>query len=259
MYDYFLGGKDNYASDRQAATEVLKAFPEARQLARANRRFLARAVRYCAESGVDQFLDVGTGIPTSPNVPDVAREVHPGARVVGVDNDPVVLAHDRALVETHEGIRILPGDLRRPKAFLTDPELHEVLDASRPIAVLLVAVLHFVTDAEDPAGILAAFDEVMAPGSFLVISAATSTGTDPEALARIEQVYARASSPAVFRPAEGIRTWFDGFDLHEPGLVDVSHWPSPAGVRPSVRVLAGVARKPEAEEGLSLFAHKLSP
>lgn len=139
MYDYYLGGKDNFPADRRAAEEVLKVFPEARQLARANRQFLVRAVGYCAEAGIEQFLDVGTGIPTSPNVPEVAREVQLGARVVGVDNDPIVLAHDRALVESsNDEIRILPGDLRRPWEFLDDPELREILDLTRPIAVALV-------------------------------------------------------------------------------------------------------------------------
>ncbi|MQA84311.1 MAG: SAM-dependent methyltransferase [Streptosporangiales bacterium] len=206
-------------------------------------------MRYCAEQGIDQFLDIGTGIPTFPNVDEVARQVHPHARTVGVDNDPVVLTHDRALAECHDGIRIIDGDLRRPRDILADPKLHEILDLSRPVAVSLVAVLHFVTDAEDPAGIVAAFREAMTPGSFLVLSAATSTDSDPEAVARIEQIYAKANVPVVFRPAEQIESWFAGFELVVPGLVEVSQWPRPAGAPTNVRILGGVGHLPETANG----------
>ncbi|MGH3329243.1 MAG: SAM-dependent methyltransferase [Streptomycetales bacterium] len=153
MYDYWLGGKDNYLVDRGAAAKVQEVFPDVRRLAWANRAFLVRAVRYLAEQGVDQFIDIGTGLPTPPNVPEIAREINPGARAVGVDNDPIVLAHNRALVAVDDGILTVDGDVRHPGQILADPELNALIDLDRPVAVLLVAILHFVTDDEDPAGI----------------------------------------------------------------------------------------------------------
>ncbi|MGH3327730.1 MAG: SAM-dependent methyltransferase [Streptomycetales bacterium] len=245
MYDYWLGGKDNYAVDREAADEVQEVFPQIRHLALANRRFLVRAVRYCAGQGVDQFIDIGTGLPTYPNVPDVARKINPGARAVGVDNDPVVLVHNRALVAVDEGILAVEGDVRDPDRILADPELNRLIDLQRPVAVLLVAILHFVRDEEDPAGIVAHFAERMAPGSYVVIAAATSTGASEETLAQIQSIYARATSPAVFRPEHEIRTWFDPLRLVHPGLVDVQRWrPEACEQGTRVRILGGVAHKP---------------
>jgi hypothetical protein len=245
VYDYYLGGKDNFPVDRDAGGKVVEVFPGAPRLARANRGFLLRAVRYCVEAGIDQVIDLGTGIPTSPNVAEVARAVNAGTRVIGVDNDPVVLSHQRAEASLScGGYTVIQGDIRRPWAILADPELNAVIDLSRPVAVLCVAVLHFIPDAEEPAQILAAFTDAMAAGSFLAVSAVTSTDTDPAVIAQIEDAYANATAPVIFRAADHIRSWFDRLDLVHPGLMDVTCWPSGVGLPTDVRILGGLARKP---------------
>ncbi|MGH3329274.1 MAG: SAM-dependent methyltransferase [Streptomycetales bacterium] len=242
MYDYFLGGKDNYAVDREAAEQVLEVFPQARQLALANRRFLVRAVRYCAERGIDQFIDIGTGIPTLPNVPDVARKIQPHARVVGVDNDPIVLSHHRALIATDSGVGTVEGDVRRPDEVLGHPDLTTLIDLNRPVAVLLVALLHFVPDEDDPAGIVRGLAQHTAPGSYLVITAATSTDAPAATVKGVETVYQDATAPVIFRPEQQIRTWFHPFHLVAPGLVDVQGWRPDATERPTrLRIVGGVA------------------
>ncbi|MGH3326774.1 MAG: SAM-dependent methyltransferase [Streptomycetales bacterium] len=257
IYDYGLGGKNNYAVDREAAEQGLKVFPEGRQLALANRQFLVRAVRYLAEQGIDQFIDIGTGLPTPPNVPQVAREINPRARVVGVDNDPTVLVHNRALVAVDDGVTTVDGDVRDPDQILDDPELRALIDLDRPVAVLLVALLHFVQDEEDPAGIVARLAERIVPGSYVVISATTSTGAPAEVLDKFEQIYRKSTSPVVIRPEGQIRSWFDPLDLVDPGMVDIVDWrpalqelpPSPGplvwpqDLRTSIRIVGGVAQK----------------
>jgi hypothetical protein len=244
IYDYFLGGKDNLGVDREAGDKVLAVFPQARKLAHDNRGFLLRAVRYCAEAGIDQFIDLGTGIPTSLNVAEIASAYNPAARVIGVDNDPVVLSHQRAIAPSCPGdYSIIKGDVRKPWAILADPRLSDEIDLSRPVAVLCVAVLHFVPDAADPAAIVRAFTQTMAAGSYLVLSAVTSTDTDPAVIAQIQDAYKTASAPVLFRTAEQIRSWFDGTDLIPPGLVQVCHWPPRVAVGTDVRILGGVGRK----------------
>ena len=224
MYDFVLGGKDNYAVDRAAAARILEIFPELEQLVKENRAFLVRAVRYLAEQGIDQFIDLGTGIPTSPNVHEVAREVHPKARVVYVDNDPVVTVHNRALRASDDGIVAIPGDIRQPAEILGDPNLTSVIDFARPVGILFVDVLHFVTDEENPAGIVAAFRDQVAAGSHLVISAASIEGVDPERVEKVSAVYQNATTPLVPRPGAEIRGYFDGFDLVPPGVVNLTRW-----------------------------------
>jgi S-adenosyl methyltransferase len=244
VYDYYLHGKDNFPADRDAGDKVMDVFPGAPRLAQANRGFLLRAVKYCVEAGVDQVIDLGTGIPTSPNVAEVARAVNRDTRVIGVDNDPVVLSHQRAEAAFCGGYTIIEGDVRRPWAILADPKLNAVIDLSRPVAVLCVAVLHFIPDADEPAQILAAFTDTMAAGSFLAVSAATSTDTDPAVIAQIQDAYANATAPVIFRPADRIRSWFDRLDLVHPGLMDVTRRPSGVGVPTEVSILGGLARKP---------------
>ena len=171
-YDYLLGGKDNYATDRQAVRRLLKAAPEARDSARANRAFLRRAVRFLVgEAGIGQIIDVGTGIPAAGNVHEVAAQVAPGTRVAYVDTDPVVLAHGRALLATGDGVTAVAADLRDPAAVLADPGLRAVIDPARPVAVLLGAVLHFL-GADAARQVTPGYAQVMAPGSCLVISVA---------------------------------------------------------------------------------------
>ncbi len=182
MYDYYLGGKDHGTADRKAAERVVAVAPSIPAVARANRAFMHRSVAWAARRGIGQFVDVGTGIPTEPNPYQIAREHRDDPVVVGVDNDPVVLAHDRALLE---GMPIVRGDVRAVDELIAD--LSQWIDWDKPVAVLLVAVLHFVTDAENPAGVVAAFAGRMVPGSVVALSHVSSTGADREALARVEK------------------------------------------------------------------------
>ncbi len=248
MYDYYLGGKDNYAVDREAAEKALSVVPDGRWVARANRSFLVRAVSLMAERGVRQFVDLGTGIPTSPSVDEVARAVHADARVLYVDNDATVTVHNRALLAKSQGIVALDGDIRQPYKIFASPELQELIDFGQPVGVLFVAVLHFITDGDDPEGIVRAFTKYMVPGSYLALSHITSDGTDPHIVATIQEVYAKASAPAVFRTRFEIQTFFGGLALERPGLVDVTEWLAYeriSSAKPSaLRFLAGIGRKP---------------
>ncbi len=241
------GGKDHYAADREAAAEVIEAFPEVPTLARANRGFLQRAVRYLAgECGIRQFVDLGTGIPTQGPVHEVAQALAPDARVAYVDNDPVVLAHSRALLSHNApGVATVNGDLRHPEEILNSPDLRALIDFEEPVAVLFVAVLHFATDADDPARIVTCFREVMAPGSYVALSHVSYGTHDHAAVDEAAAVYDRATSSITPRTRGQIQHLFDGFALVEPGLVDVSRWrPEAATAETGLQVLAGVGRLP---------------
>jgi hypothetical protein len=245
MYDYYLGGKDNYAVDRQAAEKALSVVPHGRQIARANRAFLIRAVTLMAERGVSQFIDLGTGFPTKPNVHQAARAINPGAKVAYIDNDPVVTIHNRALLAKDDKILALHGDIRHPHTFLGGDEIWQLIDFSQPIGVLFVAVLHFIPPEDDPEGSVATLVRNMVPGSYLALSHITSDGTAPEVIATIHDAYRTASAPAIFRTRHQIRQFFDGLQLIEPGLADLSEWHTSAIRRelgPSaLRFLAGIA------------------
>ena len=251
VYDRWLGGKDNYAADRYVADTVAAQFPEVALLARANRQFVARAVAHVAFQGITQFIDVGTGLPATPSVDAVARKAQPGARVAYVDNDPVVLCHARALLAGGPGVAVVAGDLRQPGAILGSPQLRGLIDLGQPVCVILACVLHFVTAAEADAAV-AAFTAAMAPGSYLICSAGTSTGTSPALIARLQAAY-QGTTVVTGRPETDIAAYFDGLDLVPPGLTDVWawrpdrqwFWPPP----PSARILGGVARKPATAPG----------
>ncbi|MFG2019667.1 SAM-dependent methyltransferase [Actinomadura geliboluensis] len=223
VYDFLLGGAHNFASDRDLATGLLRVEPQARELARANRAFLRRAVRTLAASGVAQFVDIGSGIPTQGNVHEVAQSVNPDARVVYVDNDDVAVAHSRAILAGNDQTAVLQADMRRPADVLADPELKRLVDPSEPVAFLLVAALHLVKPEEDPGGIVAAFRDAAAPGSHLVVSHLTHEA-QPGKTAAIGKLYDRASSPAVARSHAEILRFFDGWELLDPGLVYVPLW-----------------------------------
>jgi hypothetical protein len=245
MYDYYLGGKDNLAVDREAAERALTAFPGGRDMAWANRRFMISAVNFLARQGIDQFIDVGTGIPTSPNVHEVARSINHAAKIAYVDNDPMVLAHDRALLADAEGIVVVDGDARQVDEFTDNDHLRKMIDFTRPVGVLFVAVLHFVRDEDDPWRSVAFLRGLMAPGSYLVLSHVTSDGSDPAALRVIHDAYEGAAASAVFRTKREIERFFDGFRLVHPGITDVSEWrpavePQPT---PGLRLIGGVAEK----------------
>jgi S-adenosyl methyltransferase len=242
MYDYYLGGKDNFSADREAAELALSVVPFGREVAHANRQFLARAVTVMARDGICQFIDLGTGLPTRPNVHEVARSVHPDARVLHVDNDPMVCAHARALLATNDGVAAIQGDVRAPQAILNDPGTHALIDFAQPVGVLFVAVLHFLTDDDQPWEQVAAFRWRMASGSMLAVSHITSDGTPPDVQATIQDVYAEASAPAAFRTTQEIETFFGGLNLVEPGLVEVGAWRSLRQSPPApLRFLGGVA------------------
>jgi O-methyltransferase involved in polyketide biosynthesis len=263
IYDHLLGGKDNYPADRTAAHKMLRKFPEIGEIAQANRAFLARAVRYVASRQAAQFIDLGAGVPTRPNVHETARELAPDACVVYVDRDPMVLAHARAMLAVDDRIAVVAGDLGDPAAVLASPDLLSLIDFRQPVGVLAVSVLHFLPPAAADA-LVAAVKDRMVPGSYLVISAGTSTGTDPQLITEVQAAYGDAAGVTGRSEAE-ILAWFDGLNLARPGLTDVWAWwpdnpphpgpPPPGPQHPGpphpgpppqsrVRFLAGVARKP---------------
>ena len=247
MYDYFLGGRDNYEVDRYAAEQVIAVVPEVRDMARENRAFLGRAVRFLAEQGIRQFLDIGTGIPGPGNTGDVARAVEPDARVVYVDNDPIVLVHANALLAGHDPQRttVIQADLRDPDAILGHPATNSVLNFAEPIAILLVAVLHFIMDDEDPVGIVDRLKQVMVPGSYLVVSHGTSD-IDPERAAEAVRTYNQGGARIIARTGEQIRRFFEGLEPVDPGLVQLPLWRPDAEVSHDISGIwwyAGMASK----------------
>jgi S-adenosyl methyltransferase len=251
MYDYFLGGKDNFAADRRTAAELLHVVPTIRAAARENRAFLGRAVRYLvAEAGIRQFLDIGTGLPSANNVHEVAQDLAPSCRVVYVDNDPIVLAHARALLTSApEGkTAYIHADLRDPEKILGDAVVRDTLDFTKPVALMLVAVLHFVPGDDHPRAKVAALLDALPSGSYLVASHATPE-YDPERAAVAARLYRQRGVPFQFRTDdEFAEIAFSGLEMVEPGLVPVSEWrPDGDGPRPLAAEIAwdcGVARKP---------------
>lgn len=244
MYDYLLGGKDNFTADRDAAGQLLTVLPDVAVACRQNREFLRRAVRYlAAEAGIGQFVDIGSGLPTACNTHQIAQAARPGARVVYADNDPVVVAHGQVLLAESPDVAVIEADLRQPGDLVGHPLLRELVDLSEPTAFLLVAVLHFIQDDEDPYGIAGYLRSVMAPGSFLVISHATHDSVSREEYADGVSVYDKASAPVVPRRYDQVLKFFDGMDLVDPGLVGIGRWRAEGQ---PVRQLAygGVARKP---------------
>jgi hypothetical protein len=223
MYDYFLGGKDNLPVDREAAEQVLKFVPEVLIGIRENRRFLGRAVRFLAERGIRQFLDIGAGLPTQDNVHQLVARHAPGARTVYVDNDPQVLVHARALLQKSPDVLVAEGDLRRPEEILNDPAVRRELDFSQPIAVLMLAILHFIPDSDDPVGIVARIREALPSGSHIVISH-VAIDERPQVAPDVERVYGNASAQFVSRMSSEIAPMFDGLELVEPGLVNLHEW-----------------------------------
>ncbi len=254
MYDYFLGGKDNFAADRDAAEQLMAAMPEIPAIARSNREFLGRAVTFLtADAGIRQFLDIGTGLPTQDNVHTVAQRIAPDVRVAYVDNDPVVCSHGHALLARAGEASMVEADLRKPEEILGHPAIRNMIDFGKPLALLCTGTLHFLPDDLEPRRIVASLRDAMVPGSYLVISHATREDTrtgDEEKAALTATVYSRASAQLLLRPPGEVLRFFDGFDLLEPGLVRISQWrPEPSRQSPdaldqTLRTLrGGVGRK----------------
>jgi hypothetical protein len=253
MYDYLLGGKDHFKADRDAIAGLLRAVPSARTGARANRAFLGRAVRYLvAEAGIRQFLDIGTGLPTVNNVHEVAQSIAPESRIVYADNDPIVLAHARALLTSHPAGRTayIEADLHDPDSIICHPAVRETLDLGQPVALMLVAILHFFPDDQDPASAVSALLAALAPGSYLVASHTTADYANPITAADGIRAIQRAGVPFQARTAdEFTKLAFSGLRMVDPGLVPVSEWhPGTDDLRPppaEVGYYGAVARKPE--------------
>ena len=252
-WDYYLGGKDNFAADRAVADKVIAAWPGMRVSARENRKFLGRAVQYLAgEAGIDQFLDIGSGLPTASNVHEVAQAINPAARVVYVDNDPLVLVHARALLTSSpEGkCAYIQADLRQPETILNAPATRETLDFDRPIALILASVVHFLLPEDEPARIIKTLVDALPSGSYVAASHGSAEyGTQEEADVIIRLITASGVRIATRDSSDFAELVFDGLSLVAPGVVLLPEWrPNPnGGPRPGAREVgsnAGVARKP---------------
>lgn len=249
VYDYWLGGKDNFAADRALGDAMVQAIPNLPFMARANRAFLRRAVRYlAAEAGVRQFLDIGTGIPTAGNTHEVAQEVAPESRVLYVDHDPLVVAHARALMtSTSQGqTEFILADLREPEAILADPALAKTLDLDEPVALMLVAILMFFRDDENPQGMVSTLADALPSGSYVAITHPTAD-FDRAAFEGASAAAAAAGITLVSRSKAGIEEFFSGLDIVEPGVVPVMAWHPDDGPPEDPQAAyywAGVARKP---------------
>ncbi|MCP2336557.1 SAM-dependent methyltransferase [Actinomadura rupiterrae] len=229
MYDHYLGGKDNYASDREAAAAVIEASirtgTDIRVAVRDNRAFLGRTVRALAEAGVRQFIDIGAGLPTQENVHQVALRAAPDARIVYVDNDPIVLVHARALLADNPRTRVIEGDLHDPAAILDDPEVTRHIDFGQPVAVVFCAILQFIPDDAEIAAILETVRGRLASGSHLVISHPFPGEQPDEVFDTVSDVYTRTRSGSfTIRGSKAITSFFAGTELLEPGIVPVQNW-----------------------------------
>jgi hypothetical protein len=251
IYDYLLGGHNNFAADRIAAQKMLELWPEAPLVVRANRDFLGRSVRFlAAQVGIRQFLDLGTGLPATGSVHEIAQAIEPDSRVIYVDNDPMVLAHARSL-KTGDRAAVIRADLGDAGTILAHPDTRRLIDLTQPLAVLFVAVLHFLDDPQARQAV-AAYKDAAPPGSYLVLSHPTiEEEVDPELAAAGTATYSNNVTPVFARPRAEILEFFDGWQILEPGLVPVMQWrPDQPGVAPSelplpVRVIVGaVGRKP---------------
>ncbi|MFF3753114.1 SAM-dependent methyltransferase [Streptomyces sp. NPDC002018] len=251
MYDYYLGGTTNFPADREAAARAMTAFPSILSTARINRRFMNRSVRFLARDGMRQFLDIGTGIPTSPNLHEVVQQEEPTAHVVYTDNDPIVLAHARALLHSHPAGRTAyaHADVTAPEALLAAEEIRSTLDFTRPIALSLNALLHFVTDEHGAHDIVEVLKDALPSGSTLAIAHVTPE-FDPEGIARLTAAYRASGNPGQARGREEIARFFSGWELLEPGITPSHEWrPDPEDHAENITAkeaacYAGVARKP---------------
>ncbi|MFF7474722.1 SAM-dependent methyltransferase [Streptomyces sp. NPDC008092] len=249
MYDYYLGGKDHFEVDKQAAESVASAYPSVFVAARENRAFMHRATRALArEHGIRQWLDIGTGIPTEPNLHQVAQSVVPDARVVYADNDPLVLKYaERLMRSSAEGrTTYIEADVNDPQGLIDAPELAEILDLDRPVALSLNALMHFVTDAQDPYGIVTRLLAVLPSGSALALTHVTPD-FDPDSWGKVAEIYNNAGTPVQFRSRAEVTRFFDGLELLDPGVSLAHRWrpdSAPTATDVEVSLWTGVAIKP---------------
>lgn len=251
IYDYIIGGKDYYPADKEAGDAMSREWPALPVHMRANRDFMNRVVRHLAEEkGIRQFLDIGTGIPTSPNLHEIAQSVAPESRVVYVDNDPIVLTLSQGLLSsTPEGrTAYVEADMLKPAAILDAPEMRETLDLSRPVALTVIAIVHFVLDKDDAYGIVNRLLEPLPSGSYLAMSIGTADFA-PEEVGRVGREYAARNMPMRLRTQAEAERFFDGLDLVEPGVVQVHKWhPDGSGTEvirdEDIAMYGAVARKP---------------
>jgi SAM-dependent methyltransferase len=245
LYDYLLGGPHNFAADREFARRLLRAEPNVRYIVAENRSFLGRAVKYLLSEGIGQFIDLGSGIPAHDNVHEIAQKIDPEARVVYVDNDPVVVAHGKHILRDNTAAAVIEADLTDPGFVVGHPDVTRLIDFSKPVGLLMVAVLHFVPDSDDPAGAIGRFASALAPGSHVVISHTTHDAA-PGVAAEFRELYKSTSAPMFTRTRAEIVRLLAGFDLVEPGLVYLPAW-RPEGKPPDNPQLAwwyaGVGRK----------------
>ena len=226
IYDFYLGGSHNFEVDREAARRAMEFMPGLPKIMQANRAFMRRAVRFAAGEGIDQFLDIGSGIPTFGNVHEVAGRSRPGARVVYVDHDPVAVAHSEAVLADHDDADVVAGDLLKPREILASPQVERLIDLNRPVALLLVAILHFVEDEDDPYAAVAELSDALAPGSLLVLTHASYEGIPlpAERAGGAVDVYKDIRNPLIMRSRDDIARFFEGYDMVEPGLVPMPRW-----------------------------------
>lgn len=254
VYDCFLGGKDNFAADREFVRQSLEVTPKAPLAARTNRAFLGRVVRYLVEeAGLTQFLDIGSGLPTQGNVSEVTHEIDPAIHVMHVDNDPIVYTHSKALLSDTFTTDIVIGDVRRPAEILADPEVRRLIDFDRPVGLLLFAILHHVEDDDEPGRIAAELRDAMPSGSYLALSSFHMPGPELPQLRALtiesEKLLVGTLGSGRWREYEEIRNWFGDWELIEPGLVPMPDWRPSPGIQVKRDEFyhvfyGGVARKP---------------
>jgi len=250
IYDYWLGGSQNFAVDRQAGERAMAALPNLQDAIRANRQFLGRVVHHlAADLGVTQFLDLGSGVPTVGNVHEVVRYVNPTAKVVYVDIDPVAIAHARALLADVDGVEAILADLRQPDTVLAHPLVHETLDLSAPVAILTFAVFHFIPDDQHPDAIVRAYTEHAAPGSYLAMSHGAPDTVLPHEQDTMMNDYKQSTGVRIItRDADQISGWLSGLDIQPPGLVTIDQWhPEPDIEQPTYAVYGVLAHKPDTQ------------
>ncbi|MBT2507399.1 SAM-dependent methyltransferase [Streptomyces sp. ISL-98] len=226
IYDFYLGGSHNFEVDREAARKAMAFMPGLPKIMQANRAFMRRAVRFAADEGITQFLDIGSGIPTFGNVHEVAQAANPEARVMYVDHDPVAVAHSEAVLEGNDRAGIAAADLRKPQEILSSPVVNGLIDFERPVALLLVAVLHFIEDADDPQAAVATLRDALAPGSVVILTHASYEGIPltVEQASGTVAVYQNIRNPLIMRSREEITRFFEGYTMVDPGLVSMPDW-----------------------------------